>query len=87
MQLKNKENEKSTLYIDNYSGSAIKIYRKKDVWIELENEASLVKKDLKQGTHILYVHKMENNSIDTLRVNIKKERNYVLNLFWENDLL
>jgi hypothetical protein len=81
IQILKAENEKPTIYIDNYSGSTVKIFRKNNVWLELENESSLVKKDLKQGTHILYVHQLENNSIDTLRINIKKENNYILNLF------
>ena len=81
VQMKEVESEKPTVYIDNYSGSAVKIFRKNEVWIDIENGASIVKKDLKQGTHILHIHKMENNSIDTFRINIKKERNYVLNLF------
>ncbi|MFK7773549.1 MAG: hypothetical protein AB8F94_15470 [Saprospiraceae bacterium] len=81
VQMKEIESEKPTVYIDNYSGSSVKVFRKKEVWIDLKNESSLVKKDLKPGTHVLHIHKMENNSIDTIRINIKKERNYILNLF------
>ncbi|MFK8009843.1 MAG: hypothetical protein AB8H03_26045 [Saprospiraceae bacterium] len=81
VQMKEIESEKPTVYIDNYSGNGVKIFQKKDVWVELENESSLVKKDLKQGTHVLFIHNMEDYSIDTIRLNIKKERNYVLNLF------
>lgn len=81
VQMKKAESEKPTVYIDNYSGSGVKIFRKKEIWVELENESSLVKKDLKQGTHILQVHQINNNSIDTIRINIQKEKNYVLNLF------
>jgi len=81
VQFKKTENEKPSVYIDNYSGSAVKIFRKNELWVELEKESSLVKKNLKQGTHVLHIHKNENNSIDTIRINIKKENNYVLNLF------
>ncbi len=81
VQLKEAENKQPTVYIDNYSGSTVKIFRKDEIWVELENESSLVKKDLKQGTHILFIQNLERNSLDTFRMNIRKENNYVLNLF------
>ncbi len=81
IQLEIKEKEKPTIYIDNFSGSAVKIFRKNEIWLEMEDQSSLVNKDLKQGTHILYIHSLSENSIDTIRINVKKENNYVLNLF------
>ena len=81
LQLKKAEKEKPTVYIDNYSGSAVKIFRKNEIWVELENESSIVRRDLKQGTHILFIQNMERSSLDTFRMNIRKENIYVLNLF------
>lgn len=90
--LEKTEKEKPTLFIDNYSGSDIKIFQKDDLWLEINNNSSIKKRDLKQGTHILYVHKMNDSSIDTFRINMRKENNYVLNLFggmtyYEGELL
>ena len=81
LQMKKTEREKSSIYIDNYSGSPVKIMYKNDIWGKLEDQSSIIKKDLNQGTHILHIHKMDNSVIDTFRINIKKENNYVLNLF------
>lgn len=75
------ENLKPTLYIDNYSGSAINIYKKKSLWLELENQSSTVTNELKQGTYFLYIKQTQSNLIDTLRIDIKKKKNYVINAF------
>lgn len=75
------DKRKPTIYIDNYSGSPIEIYRKNEVWVSLFNESSTIKKNLNVGTHFLYIHKLDEKLIDTLRIDIRESKKYILNTF------
>ncbi len=75
------DNKKPTIYIDNYTGSSIEIkYRNKN-WIQLKDENSIMNRDLKQGTYFLHIKNMDTSAKDTIRIDIKEKKKYVLNLF------
>ncbi len=73
------DNKKPTIYLDNHCGERVRIMKSKKLWAELDNGSTIIKRDLKQGTHFLYIHKTESNVIDTISIYVKEKKKYILN--------
>lgn len=74
------ENKRPTIFIDNYAGFPVEIKYRNTNWIQLDDNTSSVKNDLNQGTYFLHVKNMTTSSTDTIRIDIKEKKNYVLNI-------
>lgn len=74
------ENKKPTIYIDNYSGSAVEVKYRNNKWVELNDKSSSIKNDLKQGTYFLHIKNLNSALIDTIRIDIKEKKNYIVNI-------
>lgn len=81
IQLHKWNNQRPKLYIDNYSGSEIEVIKSDKSWLKIEDNSSVLKKDVKIGKTTFYVKNLENGKIDTLQINIEKGSKYILNLF------